>query len=158
MTFTPPHRFDAICTDSFIGRFPATARPALFGKWHALLRPGGVVITVNALRGADTPDIVTFSEDEARALGEGVLAMAPAFRNELAVDPPDLARRAEEYARHHVTHALRSEGEICSLFERAGFALDKRHVERPAGAAPRNLRGPSVRGGRQYLHIVARAV
>lgn len=158
LTFSPPHRFDAICTDSFIGRFPATAWPALFAKWRALLQPGGVVITVNALRGTDTPDIVTFSEEESRALGEGVLAMAPAFRNALAVGPLELAQRAEAYARHHVTHAVRSAEDIRSLFEGAGFALDTMRIDSPAGAAPRNLRGPSVRGGRQYLHIIARAL
>lgn len=158
MTFTPPHRFDAICTDSFIGRFPATVWPDLFGKWHALLRPGGSVITVNALRGTDTPDVVTFSEDESRALGKGVLATASAFKNVLAVDPLDLARRAEEYARHHVTYAVRSAEGIRALFEGAGFALDTMRIDSPAGAAPRDLKGPSIRGGRQYLHIVARAL
>ena len=157
MSFTPPQRFDAICTDSFFGRFPAGRWPALIEQWHNLLQPGGAVITVNALREAGSQEVVRFTEGEACALNEGVLELASAFTRDLVVDPQALAQRAEDYARQHVTHAVRSADEIRALFERGGFTFDKLQIVGPGGSAPHNLSGPSVRGGRQYLHIIARA-
>ena len=48
--FRSARPFDAICADSFLGRFAPDARAALAKRWHALLRPGGTALVINRLR------------------------------------------------------------------------------------------------------------
>lgn len=159
LKYEPSAPFDAICTDSFLGRFPAVARPALARKWHALLRPGGRVVTANALRPASAPERIVFSPEQAQALGEATLRAAENTSLALPAAPAELARSAEAYARQHLTHAVRSAEEVRELFVDAGFAVDRLDTLRVAAAAAGNPAAPSVKKrNAEYLTVVAARV
>ena len=146
--------FDAICTDSFFGRFAPEERPALVAKWASLLRPGGVLVTVNVLRAGGGASPVGFDAAQALAFLESVSQRASALPAGLDLPPAELARRATEYARHHGSHAIASLEALRALFEDAGFTL--RQLEQVQSGDPSaRPTGPSVRGPRRYAHVIA---
>lgn len=156
MEFTPSTAFDAICTDAFLGRFPRERRPGLAAKLRELLRPGGKVITMNRLRPGSAGERICFSAEQARSLRTAALSAAVEMRELLKVDPEELARRAETYANHHVTHAVSSAEEVRELFEHAGFEVDQLSAAAMPADNRHRLHGPSILRVGEYLGTVAR--
>lgn len=146
--------FDAICTDSFFGRFAPAERPALVAKWASLLRPGGTLVTVNVVRASGGAGRVGFDAQQAGAFRASVLERAARLPPGIGLAADELDRRAADYARHHGSYPLSSTEELRGLFEGAGFAvarLDEVQAGDPAGRPT----GPSVRGPRRYAQVVA---
>jgi SAM-dependent methyltransferase len=154
LEYRPREPFDVVCTHSFLSMFPAGDRPALVSRWHALLRPGGVAITVNRVRGEAAAGSLGFEGDQARAFCAAVrdAAAAPGF----AADREQLAADAAIYAARRRIHPVRSAQDVRALFENAGFELAELScaplAERPAGRAG----GPTLPGDGDYLHVIAR--
>ena len=134
----------------------AAAAAALLAKWHELLRPGGIAVTVNRVRPQDGAAQVGFGEDEVRAFRDAVRARARAFGPALGVDPDALARDAETYARRQRFHPLRSAEEIRRLFEQAGFLIEHFSLAPIALGAQTGVSGPTVPGTSDYLRVIAR--
>jgi hypothetical protein len=147
--------FDAVCTDSFIGRFPHAQWPRLCAKWHDLLRVGGIFITDNRLRPSNTDERLTFSPEKVSAFTAAVLRAASAAAATLDVDPPALSRKAEQYARSHFAYPMRSPEQLGSLLEQAGFRIEHLAVDTVTADTSAGLSGPSVRGGGQFVRTVA---
>ncbi len=146
--------FDAVCTHSFLGRFPPAERLQLLEKWRQLLRPGGRVITVKRIRPGSGAALTGFTEDQARAFQAKVLAAATALRGTLEVDPARLADDAGIYARRNRTWPIQSQEEIRELFERAGFEVDRLTCAPLVSTSP-GAGAPTVLGGAEYVQIVA---
>ena len=156
LEYSPRERFDVVCTHAFFAMIPARQRPALLGKWHALLRPGGIAVTVNRVRPDNSAAQVSFGEDEVLAFREAVRARARAFGPALGIDPDALALDAEHYARRQHFHPVRSAEEIGALFEQAGFALDHLSVAPIAQGKQAGIAGPTVPGTADYLRVIAK--
>lgn len=156
LEYSPRVAFDAVCTHAFFAMIAPQQRPALVAKWHAILRPGGIAVTVNRVRPDSGAAQVAFGDDEVRAFCDTVRAKARAFGPALGVDPDTLAREAGDYARRQRFHPVRSAQEIGALFERAGFALEHLSVAPIAQGAQAGITGPTVPGSAGYLRIIAR--
>src|SRR3546814_6710778 len=91
--------FDAIVTHSFLGSFPAEARPVLARRWFALLRPGGRLLTINRVRGRDAAAAVPFSAPEAKAFVARLLDDLEGYRDQLDCAPAEIAALGEAYLR-----------------------------------------------------------
>ncbi|MCW5606055.1 MAG: class I SAM-dependent methyltransferase [Burkholderiales bacterium] len=156
LDYAPHNTFDLVCTDSFLGRFPHARWPALAKQWHALLRPGGIVVTASRLRGEDAPAAIGFPEKRAQALRDAVLRYAEKDRDSLGIDPAALARCAALYAGRHVNHPVRSADEVRALFEGAGFGLDEMTTASPETDQDESIRSPSMPSDARFLKLVAR--
>jgi SAM-dependent methyltransferase len=156
LAFESAERFDAICTDSFLGQFAPDARPRLVAHWAKLLAPGGAVLTVNRLRpDRDPSQRVGFAPDEARTFCAAVRSAAAALPARLRPEASELARETEAYTLRQSAWPVRSAEEVRALFERAGFAYVKVEVAPMPGAAPAAT-APTLAGGAPYARVVAR--
>lgn len=147
--------FDAVCTDSFIARFPHAQWPRLCEKWHDLLRTGGLFITDNRLRPSNADARVVFSAEKIRTFIAEVLRASTAAGATLGVDPAALAHQAGRYAQSHFAYPLRAPEQLGSLLECAGFRLERLTVETVIAESAAALSGPSTRGGGQFVRTVA---
>lgn len=143
--------FDAICTHAFLGHFDPAGRAALAAKWHALLRPGGKVITVNRLRPLGDAQWIAFSVDQIWAYRSRVEQAAKAR----ALQLPGLARAAELYAGRQAIYPLGTALELQELFEDAGFGIEHLSVATIAPAARQAVDAPTVPGGSGYAQLIA---
>ena len=151
LDFDAPQAFDVICTHAFLGNFDAARRAALAAKWHALLAPGGRVVTVNRLRPGLVPRWISFSPEQVGAYCARVEAAARS--RELRV--PDLGRAAEIYATKQTIFPIGSADEVKALFEAAGFNVEHLSVASIAAEARQPVNAPTVPGGDSYARLIA---
>ncbi|MGE0667639.1 MAG: class I SAM-dependent methyltransferase [Sphingomonadales bacterium] len=137
----PEGVFDAVYTHAFMGNFDDDGRARLVRQWAAALRSGGRVVTVQRVRPGFPADVVRFTEAEASAFVERVAELAPVWLPPEAAGL-DVVAMAAEYARNFRALPVRSADGLRSLFEAAGFRLDR--FERSAPAGPAGVSGPSV--------------
>lgn len=155
LAFPADTPFDVICTHAFMGYFDDHARAALVQRWHALLRPGGSVVTLQRLRPDHPPGLARFSAAQAAAFRDQVRQQACARRAELDITPEQLTACAAEFAERFVSHPVRSFTGLQQLFVDAGFALPVFSCEAIGRRTPGELSGPSVPAQADYVHIVA---
>lgn len=124
LDFEEPEPFDAVCTHAFLGNFDTAQRAALAAKWHALLRPGGKVVTVNRLRPGHEAQWIAFSVEQVWAYRARVEEAAQAR----ALQIPRLGKATERYASRQTIFPLGSAAELRALFEGAGFAIEQLSV------------------------------
>jgi len=151
LDFSDAQPYDAICTHAFLGNFDRAQRAALVGKWHALLRPGGKVITVNRLRPASEPQWVAFSMDQVWAFRDRVKEAA----RDRGIDIPGLGRAAETYAGRQAIFPLGSAEELRALFEQGGFDIAELSLSAIAPAARQSFSVPTVPSGDAYAQLIA---
>ena len=126
--------YDLICTHSFLTFFDAAQRLQLVRQWHALLKPGGVVITAQRVRPHETALITRYPPEEVDALQDKAERLARVHGAALGVDA-ELARHcAWLYSAHHQTHLIADADELRAPFDAAGFEL--RHFSPPPVDAP----------------------
>lgn len=155
LSFEDASGFDAIVTHSFLGNFPPKARPRLARRWHALLRPGGRLLTINRVRGERAAAAVPFSDTEMEAFVGRLEADLESYREHLPCPPAEIAALAQPYLREKRSHPVRTRAELAGLFEDAGFALDcfaDLEAADPGGQRPS---GPTMPGGASYVKIIA---
>jgi SAM-dependent methyltransferase len=155
LDYEGPGGFDAVCSDSFLGRFTPDARVHLLEKWRDLLRPGGAAITVVRLRPGSSGERVGFSAEQARSFAAATLREAGAMKASLPFAPHEIAERAAGYAIRHFTYSIGSAGEVRDLFERCGFRVEALRSASVAAGNRLAASGPSVRSGADYAKIVA---
>jgi SAM-dependent methyltransferase len=136
--------FDLICTHNFVGRFDTERRQQLVDRWHAVLRPGGVVVTTQRVRPGNRARRSSYSDEEARELADRVAQAASGYAGPLGATPAELHRATYEYALRKSSYVIASPAEITSPFERAGFevtladeggGLAEREADRPSSTA-----------------------
>jgi SAM-dependent methyltransferase len=146
--------YDAVCTDAFFGRFPPGQWPVLLEKWRQVSRPGGHIITATRLRSSGAGEAVGFSAEQARQLRAAVLEQAGRIREEMQIEPAELAARAEAFAARHITHAVTSADDMRALFQRAGFRVDHM-ASRLLDTESRAGQGPATGNRGDFLNIIA---
>jgi len=148
--------FDVVCTHSFLGYFTDPQRAALMARWHALLRPGGRVVTINRVRPAHRGGFVGFGPEQAHAFGERVREEARRRSASLDLDADTLAGAALLYTQRFRVRAVASRRALAALFEEGGFTVEHLDAE-PSGAGPdSSATGPTTPAGADYAHLVAR--
>lgn len=143
--------FDVICTHAFLGNFDVAQRTALAAKWHALLRPGGKVVTVNRLRPGHDAQWIAFSVEQVWAYRARVEEAAKAR----ALQLPRLGKAAESYASRQTIFPLGSAAELRALFEGAGFEIEQLSVGTLPSAVRQQVAAPTVPGGDSYALLIA---
>lgn len=151
LEFETPQPFDAVCTHAFLGNFDGAQRAALAAKWHALLRPGGKVVTVNRLRPGHVAQWTAFSVEQVWAYRARVEEAAKAR----ALQVPRLGKAAEAYASRQTIFPLGSAAELRALFEAAGFGIEHLSVAPLPAAARQQVSAPTVPGGDNYARLIA---
>ena len=137
--------FDLVCTHNFVGRFDDEARQRLVNRWHAVLRPGGVVVTTQRVRPGDQRQYSSYSHNEARALADTVAGAASVYTGELGATPEQIREVTYQYALRKRTHVIASPEGIVAPFERAGFAVSL--ADEGGGPAEREADRPSSTAG-----------
>lgn len=151
LEFEAPQPFDVICTHAFLGNFDAPQRAALAAKWHALLRPGGKVVTANRLRPGQEAQWIAFSVEQVWAYRARVEDAAKAR----ALQVPRLGRAAEIYAGRQTIFPVGSTAELRTLFEGAGFDIEQLSVATLPSAVRQQVNAPTVPGGDTYAQLIA---
>jgi SAM-dependent methyltransferase len=147
--------YDLVCTHNFVGRFDLERRQRLVDRWHAVLAPGGVVVTTQRVRPGDRMAYSSYTDAEARELADRVATAAAAHGEPLGTTPEELRTATYEYALRKRTHVIASPGEIAQPFERAGFTVNL--ADEGGGLAEREADRPSSTAGRDTyrMRIVA---
>ena len=156
LEYADAEAFDAVCTHSFLGQFSPEQRERLIAKWHTLLRPDGIAVTVNRVRPDSGPAQVAFGTAQAAALRDTIVPLAPSLPAALGLDAASLAREAERYASRQRPYPVRSLEDIRALFERGGFQMERLSCAPVRGGAAHAVRGPTVSAGADYASIIAR--
>jgi SAM-dependent methyltransferase len=154
LAYEAARSFDMICTHNFMARFDDDARRRLVSRWHALLRPGGLVITTQRIRPNSQGRLAFYTEDEARELAERVTGVARTHQS-VSVDPEELGRVVYEYAKRKGGYVIRTGKELTDLFVEQGF--DVRLADEGGGLAERERDRPSSTAGQDTyrLRIIA---
>ena len=155
LDFAAGSPFDVVCTHNFLGRFDPPSRLRLLERWHALLRPGGLVVTTQRVRPHSTEVKNAYSEREAREFAARVAGAAVA-RAITGPDPAALGEAAYQYAVRQGGYVFRSTTEIAGLFEGSGFDIES--VDEGGGASERERDRPSSNAGKDSyrMRVVAR--
>ena len=156
LDYTDTRAFDAVCTHSFLSELTPTVWPQVLGKWRQLLRPGGVVITINRLRADAGSEARGFTPEQGAAFRNAVMDRARSLVGTVNADPLELAAATEAYVARRRTHAPRSREQLAELFEKAGFEVETLLHGPIATGATSDVSGPTTPGSADYARLVAR--
>ena len=145
--------FDAVCSHSFLSRFPGNRRPDLVSQWRRLLKPGGKVVTTTRINPSWTPEQSGFSPQQVRDFSDKVFREADSRADALGIDPEVLAVRGRIYAERSMNFSITSRDEIDDLFTKGGFGLGRLELTRIGGALGSS--GPGTNQGGTYVEVVA---
>lgn len=148
--------YDVICTHSFIGQFDLERRAQLFSLWRRLLRPGGLLLTINRMRPEVGSAWLGYSQQQGQALAENVRSNASRLSSVVGASAEELREAALRYASHMGAWPVRSEFEIRALCEASGFRVEHLSAEPVVLPAGGGLSAPTVPGGASYARLAAR--
>jgi SAM-dependent methyltransferase len=155
LTYRSDVPLDLICTHSFFGQFSPAQRPVLLASWHRLLRPGGAVVTVTQIRPAATCETIRFTPAQAEAFCAVALKRATEMRSVLDIEPEEVLRGAQRIVSQKSIYSVTSLEDIRSLFEQAGFRMQRLFSARLVSGVDSEISGPGTSGSGNYGHIVA---
>jgi ubiquinone/menaquinone biosynthesis C-methylase UbiE len=147
-------QFEIILTHAFMGNFDDVQRSRLLARWRGLLADGGRIVTIQRVRSAHTPPIVSFSQRQAADFVAAALDAARRFNISARKDLARIEAAAAEFARKFSVYAIRTKAELENLFREAGLEFE--HLEYHTLAEREKLSGPSVPSGGEYAHILAK--
>jgi SAM-dependent methyltransferase len=157
LTYENLEAFDLVCTHNFLNRFTPQGRTQVIARWHASLRPGGLVVTTqrvhpNGKEGSHS----RFTAAQAEALAARVSLAARERTQPLEVDPDELARITYEYALSKMNSVIRSTQDLTRPFEAGGFEIEQ--IDEGGGPAERERDRPSSPAGKDTyrMRLVAR--
>ena len=137
--------------------FDPDARARLYAVWARLLRPGGILVCSNRLRGGAGTGLVGFTAAQADAFVAATRAEAERWVATFAFDVEEVTVWARAYAERLRSHPLRSADEFATGLRAAGFELAHLEVATVPGGTPGgSLAPPSVAGAAVHVRVVAR--
>jgi len=140
-------KFDAICTHSFLIWFSLEHQYQLIKKWHALLKPGGKVLTTLRLRSGPANVPTGYTEQDAHELRRRTMDEALARNLSGSNYNADLMGNvAYQYAKGRKRYVVDNENVYQEMFEKAGFVIEQMNLivspdpqlDRPSGPASGN--------------------
>jgi hypothetical protein len=155
LDYAPTEKFDVICADSFIGRFPHDHWQRVADRFHALLRPSGKLLTASRLRTEDASPRITFPADHETVFGDTVRARMLQPGAPAGFDIERVTLAAEQYARLQVNYPLHTEAHLLGPLEQAGFNIESRAHHVHSAGRIEGIRAPSVAAASTFLQIVA---
>ncbi len=153
--YTPDQRFDLICADSFIGRFPHELWQRVAGRFHALLQTGGRLLTASRLRTADASPRIRFPADHVAPFRDTVRANMLQAGAPAGFELEHVTAAAEQYARLQVNYPLHSEASLLAPLEQAGFMIESRDHHLHTAGKIEGIHAPSVAAASTFLQVVA---
>jgi SAM-dependent methyltransferase len=156
LEYRDAEKFDAICTHAFLGQFPAAGRAKLVSNWLRLLKPGGLVATVNRIRPGAAGEQHGFTAEQAAEFVSEVHRRAQNVGALPGIETEEILRMARDYAARMRGWTVHSAEEIRSLFEAAGFDIEVLSTGRVEARNGHRLSGPTIPGGAQYVRVMAR--
>lgn len=155
LDYAPDQGFDLICADSFIGRFPHEQWPRIAERFHALLQPGGRLLTASRLRTAVASPRITFPADHVAAFRDTVRANMLQAGAPAGFDIERVTAAAEQYARLQVNYPLHAEARLLAPLEQAGFRIESREHHVHTAGKIEGIHAPSVAAASTFLQVVA---
>jgi SAM-dependent methyltransferase len=156
LAYTAEAAYDVVCTHSFIGQFDPQRRAQLFASWQRLLRPGGLLLTINRLRAQAGAGWLGYLPEQATALADNVRRNAGRVSAVVGATAEALGEAALRYARHMGAWPIRSAEELRSLCEASGFRVERLSAEPVVLASGGTLSAPTIPGGAPYAQLAAR--
>jgi SAM-dependent methyltransferase len=156
LSYTSDVPFDLICTHAFFSYFSPPQRPALLANWHTLLRPGRAVVIVAPIRpGAAKFEPIGPTPAQVKAFCAVALKRATEMRSVLDIEPEEALRGAQRTASKRRGYPITSIEEIRSLFEQAGFTMQRLFSALLTVGVDSEVNGPGTSGTANYAHIIA---
>lgn len=156
LDYDPVQRFDLVCTDSFLGRFPHAQWPQVAARWHALLRPGGTLLTASKLAPESRPgQCIVFTDSQAAAFRDAVRARMLEPGAPAGLDSGLVTLAAEQYAQYQCNHPLRSAEDMRMLLENAEFAITRLTPHAHTAGHTAGIQAPSMAADTTFLQAVA---
>jgi SAM-dependent methyltransferase len=150
-----PGEYDLVCTHSFICFFDQEDRQRLLRTWWDCLGPGGVVLTAQRARTADTEPVIRYSQAEIDELAARAQHLAESRGAGHGFDPEQVRQLARGYGSNHWTYLVRTPDSIRKLFQDQGFQLET--FSPPGGQQPLvDTPGTPNQGGSVRWRILAR--
>lgn len=131
--YTAEAPFDLICTDGFLSVFTQDTRPDLIASWHALLKPGGYVVTTNNLGGAEKND--TLPPKTVAGLCQKAADIRKKQGLEFDLSDEDLRRLAHDFFSRPRPKYVESAEALQALFLPDQFRLDRLEISEIDGLA-----------------------
>jgi SAM-dependent methyltransferase len=116
--------FDMVCTHNVLTFFDEESRRRLVDRWHALLRPGGVVVTAQRVHPNSSVGRKFYTNEQAHEVSEKVAAAARACPQQLNMEIEELAQAVYGHMIRRGWYVIRTSREITDLFEAAGFDIE----------------------------------
>ena len=123
--YAPSAPFDLICADAILGHFRAAERPALFKRWHNLLRTGAAAILTTRIRDAAPDEKISVSPKLAADLRTVALQAAGTLEEVLGISKDEIVRHVLCFAEKRRTYAVQSLDELLHQLNDAGFDVDE---------------------------------
>ena len=155
LSYTSDVPFGLICTHSFFCYFSPAQRPALLAKWHALLRPGGGVITVAPIRPAAVCEPMGFTPAQAEVFCAAVMKRATEMHGILDIEPEEALRGAQRTVNRRRSYSVTSIEETRPLFEQAGFTMQRLLSAILTAQVDPEVSGPGTSGFANHAYIIA---
>jgi 2-polyprenyl-3-methyl-5-hydroxy-6-metoxy-1,4-benzoquinol methylase len=143
--------YDVIVGHAFLGYFSPDRRRALFQHWASMLRPRGMVVVINRIRGGDPERPVGFTADSAsRFLAIAQQQLAPRLS---ASDLTKQMRRADLYVHNHRVYPLSHE-DLAACMTTAGLDVRASTVVTANDPRARDVGGIAVASDASYACMV----
>jgi len=126
LRFNPGDKFDCIVTDAFLTRFSDMERRKVLEAWKRLLkRTGNVITTVRLDPSAEPNEVKKASPLEIEDFVRRAERLAELWQDFLLLEPQEVGNLAREYAERMQSRPILNMEELESLFEGAGFRLER---------------------------------
>jgi SAM-dependent methyltransferase len=153
--YTAKRSFDVICSHSFLAFFEPIERRAVLSHWHAMLRPGGKVVTANRIRPGAADTLVRFTPAQIEAFSQLAAERSSRVPTALGIGREEIVGAARAYAERQAVYSITSSERLATLFEETGFRIEGT-LPRAAPATRLDvLSGSALPGEAHYAQIVA---
>ena len=149
LDFEPNTPFDVICTHSFFSFVAPERHVDLVQRWHALLRPGGHVVTSQSVRPNYPDERVRFTPQQAEEFADRAAEAGK------AIDVP-MRELATGFAQNKTGFVVRSEEHLRQAFVEGGFDLAHFVPADPGTQRAHRAANPDDHTSWNRIQIVAR--
>lgn len=152
--YTVERLFDVVCSHSFLAFFEPIERRTVLSRWHAVLRPGGTVITANRIRPGAADTLVRFTPDQIEAFCQLAAERSERVPAALGIGRDEIVGVARAYAERQAVYSISAE-RLTTLFEETGFRIEGALPHAVPSTRLDVLSGSALPGEAHYAQIVA---